>query len=86
MLPIALSRKSIRRKVHLTFSPPGSTQELHQKAVLLQISEVSSSSLEFLLLLDAGLYSNLGKKKRIKEKENNFKNRKEWGKNGEKNC
>lgn len=69
MLPLALSRKNFRIKVHWTFSPPGSAQELHQKAVLLKISGFSSSSLESLLLLDAGLYSNLGGEKRKRQKK-----------------
>lgn len=76
VLPLALSRMNFRRKVHLSFSPPGSTEEFHQKAVLLQISGFSSSSLEALVLLDAGLYSNLGgkkKEKKRKKKESNLK-------------
>lgn len=68
VLPLALSRINFRRKVHLTFSPPGNTQEFHQKAVLFKISGFSSSSLESLVLLDGGLYSNLGVEERKKIK------------------
>ena len=77
VLPLALSRTNIRRKVRFTFSPPESTQEFHQSAVLLKISGFSSSSLTSLVLLDAGLYSNLARRggRQERKKENNFKNR-----------